>query len=320
MQTKVLKYTIMVFVFQILVCLPLCCQVNLVPNPSFELSVACPTASGLLSVANWSSFRGSPDYFNSCSSVAACGTPSNQFGFQVPATGVAYCGFLNIWPILINREYLAAKLTQTLSIGTRYYLSMKVSLAERWLTTPTPMFIPSNKCGMKFTTNQYSVQDPLIPTNQATMYSAAIISDTTGWTTLRGTFVSDSAYQYVVIGNFFYNAQTDTISRPLGFDSYFFVDDVVVSTDSTVLFSGVSEIKNIKHISLIYSENRIKVEVLESATNEVCIIDLNGNLMYRRKFQHNLEVSTSDLVSGIYVILVYEHGILSETKKIVVIN
>jgi hypothetical protein len=303
-------------IFFILIFAQFRAQINLVPNPSFELSVVCPTIPTMLTASNWTSFSASPDYFNSCSQPSACGTPSNVFGNQIPATGNAYCGFLNLWPGIGAREYLGAKLTQTLTIGQRYYTSMKVSLAERWLNTGYPMFIPSNKCGMKFTGNKFSVQDPLIANNQAVMYSAAIISDTTGWTTLRGTFVADSAYQYVVLGNFFYNSRTDTISRPLGFDSYFFVDDVVVSTDSAVLFNGIAVVDRNDKLIIYQLENTLHIISSGGETKEAFIIDLSGTVICRREFESDLALSTVDFISGVYFVLVYEKGELTDKKLI----
>jgi hypothetical protein len=110
----------------------------------------------MLSIAIWTSFCNSPDYFNSCSLPKTCRVPNKGYRHQASATGSASCGFLNIWPGVGIREYLGAKLTQTSKIGKRYHLSMKVNLAERWFSNVNaPLFIPSNNCGMKFSTNVF---------------------------------------------------------------------------------------------------------------------------------------------------------------------
>ena len=57
------------------------------------------------------------------------------------------------------------------------------------------------------------------------------MSDTANWTLVNGSFVADSAYQYLVIGNFFSRALTDTVilegDGSLG--AYYFVDGVCVT-------------------------------------------------------------------------------------------
>nr|MBK9651722.1 hypothetical protein [Bacteroidota bacterium] len=80
------------FIVLLLVC-SFCLQarINLVPNPSFEDTLGCPQFYPDLNgkVVDWYSFRGTPDYFNICSS--GCGY-NNQTGYQLPRTGVAYVG------------------------------------------------------------------------------------------------------------------------------------------------------------------------------------------------------------------------------------
>jgi hypothetical protein len=56
------------------------------------------------------------------------------------------------------------------------------------------------------------------------------MSDTANWTLVSGSFVADSAYQYLVIGNFFSNALTDTmdLASDTYVPAYYFVDGVCV--------------------------------------------------------------------------------------------
>ena len=62
------------------------------------------------------------------------------------------------------------------------------------------------------------------------------------WTTISGSFISDSAYQYVSIGNFFDDANTTLIQmQDTVFDrsAYYYIDDAYVSSDS--LAGGIAE-------------------------------------------------------------------------------
>src|ERR1700722_4176269 len=65
---------------------------NLVPNPSFEDTVSCPTSvDEVYRAVAWSSFGETPDYFNSCG-IDEVGVPKNELGYRSAATGHAYCG------------------------------------------------------------------------------------------------------------------------------------------------------------------------------------------------------------------------------------
>ena len=100
---------------------------NLVPNPSFEDYSECPVFPGEISQAiGWSSYGGSPDYFNSCANGAnpvTVGTPANNYGFQHPADGFAYIGLYTFYSTPPDyREFVGVELLENLSIGGRYCL------------------------------------------------------------------------------------------------------------------------------------------------------------------------------------------------------
>ncbi len=66
---------------------------NLVPNGSFEDTVACPLDVGQISYClGWNSYLLSPDYFNPCTNSLDAGMPNNMSGSQYPATGNSYSG------------------------------------------------------------------------------------------------------------------------------------------------------------------------------------------------------------------------------------
>ena len=77
------------------------------------------------------------------------------------------------------------------------------------------------------------------------MYSPDVITDTIGWTLVSGSFVADSAYQYIVIGNFFADSATDTVQMETGpsFGAYYMYDMVCVSSapGQCPLTTGVDE-------------------------------------------------------------------------------
>jgi len=116
--------------------------------------------------------------------------------------------------------------------------SLKVSLAG------FPCAI--NKIGVLFT-NVFYGDTTVIPApvmnNFAHVYTSVIITNTTSWTAISGSFVSNSAYQYILVGNFFDDANTDTtILSGSVCASYYFIDDICVSTDSFTCVDITNEV------------------------------------------------------------------------------
>jgi Secretion system C-terminal sorting domain len=211
-------------------------QVNLVPNSSFEDTVNCPVGDDeLYKTSGWSSYKYSPDYMNSCC-TGAMGVPFNWGGFQLAASGNAYVAFATYASPAIfssnSREYLGRLIYSPLAIGTKYYVSFKVSLA---ISNPISANCASNKMGVMFSTIPYNVFNPAPITNNPPIYTNSIITDTLNWARIFGSFISDSLYSYIIIGNFFDDNNTDTLimdTDTLCQGAYYFLDDVCVSTDS----------------------------------------------------------------------------------------
>lgn len=217
----------------------LCAQTNLVPNPSFENYSQCPfTINQAITTVSWTSTGGTSDYFNTCANgnAASVSVPLNFAGNQLPATGNAYCGFAAY--IANNqgqniREYIGTKLISPLVPGTTYKVSMKVALAEG---RDFNFKLACNKIGARFSTYALPYLSSPIVFNNAHVFSQTIISDTVNWTAITGTLVADSAYTWIMCGNFFNNAQTSTIS--LGspaVQAYYYIDDVSVTKDTIIV-------------------------------------------------------------------------------------
>jgi hypothetical protein len=208
-------------------------QTNLVLNPSFESNSACPGNVGELDKANfWDSFGGSCDYFTPCGVDPGVKVPSNTFGYQYASNGNSYAGFIAYYDAVYYREVLGGKLSTPLSISQKYFFSFRVSRG----TKLTGYGI--NKVGIKLTqTNSYTVNPSNfgVTINNTAHYShSSVISDTLNWVQIKGSVIADSAYQYIMIGNFFDDANTTFTNLPPGGGNYayYFVDDVCLSTDS----------------------------------------------------------------------------------------
>lgn len=156
---------------------------------------------------------------------------------------------MNSNPPLDVREYIGGNLSDTLTVGTKYYISFKVSLAEG-------TFSANNNLGIKFTTiplinsnsyTPYLIQPPPFIDNFSQVNFSNIISDSTIWTHVRGNFIADSSYINFLIGDFFTTSMTDSIMKP-GYptcQSYYYLDDVCISTDSIFCENFKTQIINV---------------------------------------------------------------------------
>ena len=146
-------------------------QVNLVPNPSFEEDRYCPEQHHLVdSCVDWFNARNSPDYFNGCSTDS--GALNNDLGFQYPHSGQAMVGIISYaYPSDLAhtnyREFVSAKLIDSLQIGTRYFVSMYVNFSGRL----TAFAIATNKIGVNFSTVPFNSFNPPPLTNYSIICS-----------------------------------------------------------------------------------------------------------------------------------------------------
>ena len=117
-----------------------CSQINLVPNPSFEVYDTCPNDSldGSIQFAiPWFDPNiqiHSTDYFNNCNlDTASLNCPQNFIGYQLAHSGNGYAGFTTgtIQPANNLREYLEVELIDSLLQGKKYCVSFFVSLGDQ---------------------------------------------------------------------------------------------------------------------------------------------------------------------------------------------
>jgi len=135
---------------------------NLVPNPSFEDTVFCPTNLVQVDACQyWMNFGNSPDYYNGCS-PAGLRPPDMYFGFQYPHSGNAITGLITYqwqfgpdWPNY--REFIGVELLYSLEIGQKYYMSFFVNCAGY---LPNWQIIGANKIGIRFSTIPYNISSP----------------------------------------------------------------------------------------------------------------------------------------------------------------
>lgn len=297
---------------------------NLVVNPSFEDTVACPVQIGLNNnVADWTSCAVTPDYFNSCANNGnrIFGVPFNNRGFQPAHSGNAYIGLFTFSVFATNmREFVGSRLAQPLTIGQRYFVTF-------WVAHPDTAVLgfASNRIGVKFTTVQHSPIFPDTVGNFAHVFSPTVITDTVNWTMIEGSFVADSAYTFIEIGNFFDDASTTLTNLTSGSPNYayYFVDDVCVTADpnncSLLLQSKDQSVAGMK----IYSapaQNKIFIKATRDEKMHVRIFNLRSELVYEKVyFDNTVEIDSEMFSTGLYFVSVTSDN-QSQTQKVAVIR
>lgn len=223
--------------------LPCTIAQNLVPNPGFEETDSCWQILGLGEIQDWYSAYLTPDHLQSCLPYGAVnGLPMNMFTFQEPYEGNSCVGLFTYTPYdagVEQREWIMVPLQEPLVPGQTYYCSFRANAGFGGNLLHPTIWLASNHVGLLFTTYdrhwQWGDAYPA-PINYAHIEYPQVLTDTVGWTLVSGSFVADSAYSYVMLGNFFSNALTDTLryADPADVEewydnSYTLIDAVCVS-------------------------------------------------------------------------------------------
>ena len=221
-------------------------QINLVPNPSFELNDSCPKYLSEIdptcrywftpinemislpnppySIGGW----GTSDYYNKCAINSDVCIPFNVLGFQNSRTGQAYCGISLILnnSILFNnfKEYVEVKLKKSLSYNKEYCLEFYYSVAELYSNIQDYYPIALEAIATDTLVYRLSGINTQQPQN---IYSVAQVSvklpqiiDTLNWIKVSGSFIAKGGEQYLTIGNF---QHTDSLKDK---SVYVYIDDV----------------------------------------------------------------------------------------------
>ena len=145
-------------------------------------------------------------------------------GNQEPRSGDAYAGImLSPGSSAPYREYIQTKLSQRLIPGQTYEVSWYVSLAERSSLT-------LKGWGAYFSKTEIDSTGYILSSLLPQVQSHIVVRDTNQWMRISGTFVAARAFQYLNIG--FFAAETQSNWALTGHGSqncaYYFIDDVIV--------------------------------------------------------------------------------------------
>jgi len=232
---------IVISLFCLFIVFPLHSQ-NHVQRGGFENPIGCPTNPDQMTlVPDWYlPTAGSANFFHACAPVpTGANMPKNPFGFQNARTGEGMGGAWMYFGGFVFREYLGSPICPMVP-GRLYHVEFYVNLIGA-------SSIAIDAMGIFFSTYQF--MDPgAVDLGYITPHienpSGNFLSDTSGWMRIGGDFIADSAYAYIVIGNFATDAETGILNLGPGSSPYYFVDDVSVTTklfvqdqpDTTICF------------------------------------------------------------------------------------
>ena len=139
------------------------------------------------------------------------------------------------------RYYLQGRLSQTLTAGQAYCVSFYVvnthysgnGCNHIGAYFDDGSIDTTTECGYVHT--QYTPQ----------VYTDSIITDTTNWTKIEGSFVANGTEKFITIGNFFDNAHTSLLpsnAHGAALHAYYLIDDVSVTATSAVANAGPDKV------------------------------------------------------------------------------
>lgn len=261
------------------------CQ-NLLPNPSFEDTVSCPSNQGQISLSMyWTNpTQATPDYFNSCSTAnfGVAGVPSNGFGNQTPLTGVSYGGFYAFnRPFPNTREYIQSSLLSPLSSNHDYAVSLYVCLSDASQYSVSSI-------GAYFSTTAISTVGTTVinVTPQVQNQPSNVLNDRNNWILISGTFTAAGSEQYMTIGNFMNDNSSDTtFLGNIGGNNitYYYIDDVSVIDLGPV---GIKENENRAPLKVSPNPSDGKFSISGFASSEsvahIEIVDVAGSVLFKQ--------------------------------------
>lgn len=285
---------------------------NLITNPGFETITGCEDSltQQLDPLTGWTSFLGSPDFYNT-SCPGYFGVPNNWIGSQQPYNGNGYAG-IYIYGINGEREYLATHLAAPLVPGTTYYMSLRASWGEYCQ-------FEANNLGFLFKTDTPAFA--MLLTNPQ-VYNWGNIGNDSSWTITGNAFVADSAYEYLVLGNFFDNASTTITTHPTGIlGAYYYIDDVCLSTDPTYCFTMQTSVKQTQAVKLdlypSFTNHSINITFPQGSAH-FNIFNAIGQSVYNGSIiSLHQTVDVSGFSEGIYFVRVQTHQGVQTAKFVV---
>ena len=189
---------------------------------------------------SWSSPTfGSPDYDHACGTSSNVQVPSNLWGTQAARTGSAYVQVITYVGSSSGanfREYVEAPLSAALAAGQTYDVSF-------WISRGEGTRFASKEIGAYFSVGSVGPVSNFapLPYTPQVQNTGGIITNSTQWTQISGSFVAAGGETHIVIGNFKGNSTTTAsqVSTTGHNNAGYYIDDVEVKLRPTGGAGGI---------------------------------------------------------------------------------
>lgn len=285
-------------------------QVNMVPNPSFEMIDSCPFNYQLLHLAKpWQSSSLAPGDLYSCG--PPFGVPQNGMGKQYSQSGFSMAGFYGSCQYGFSffgfelRQYPTMRLNDFLIKGKKYKVEFFVSLSDESQHAVSSI-------GAYFSPYPVFQNDSTVIRVQPQVLNNdwRILWEKENWMKVEGEFIAEGGEHYMTIGNFFPDSLSNLVTNLGGMWNlaYYYLDDVLVYMDDTISPPPApvdsvpieEPIHEIKVPTLIVSGDGTGLEISNLPPNsEFWVYDIVGNLVYYSKT--NERKFGLDAPAGVYV-------------------
>jgi hypothetical protein len=290
---------------------------NLVPNGSFEDYTICPDYfSQWNRVVDWTSpYTTSADYFNACASVDFCDVPLSQFGYQFAFDGNAYMGIFtcDASGSPMYREIITAELTEPLQVGVPVCISFRTTCGGYGSSQANSAGWMGRGPGAQLFVDLPVDWSSYLYPNTAVVFMDTVLSDTAAWVQVSGTYVPDSAYRYIAIGNFFADSLSWVTQLPGAIGApaaYAFIDDVRISSDLS--YCGSTAVPDHGSASQVLPMTNpfgdalvLRAVVPLNDDFDVKLWSMHGELLLSKRWlagQESFQLRTDHLPSGVCII------------------
>lgn len=287
---------------------------NLVPNPFFEITdtIHCGIYVNPLFADTFHDWfvptGGTPDVFSSdIDSTCWNRQLSNQYPGPIglkgpcpPRSGHTFCGFFAYTiPEMNQREYLSIELSEPMVAGNTYCVEFYLSLADN-----TEKSV--DKIGAYFSIGAVTQgsDQPLPYTPQ--VETTTFVSDTSSWTLVSGVVTATANWDYLTIGNFQNDANTNTMlnpgssGSPGSYGAYYFIDDVMVKG---CVATNQNKPQNV-HAPSIFpnpATDRITVRLNKQGAAGITIYDVTGKTLISTSITGERDLDIAMLPAGLYL-------------------
>jgi hypothetical protein len=233
-----------------------------------------------------------------------------------------------------NREYIGIRLTNKLVKDSFYTFSMYCSLADLWYEEymhdiqngiePWLSVYATHNIGIYLSADSIYENSweplPYIPQIQNPTNNP--INDVYNWIKVEGTYMASGGEEYIYIGNYNTNENTDLAILYAGENPepwvYFYIDDVLVTKTTS---TGIEE--NSTNKLNIYpnpAQEFVSIDLPKNINQaQLSIYNLTGQLISQKQItQPNQQIPITELGNGMYIFVIQNRDKVIGRQRVVV--